>query len=185
MKLMLALLFLTAAVGASETERAEIRFSGNTYEYTFIALLTGSSAAVRAVVTDYDNLRRINDGIIESRVLERYDNGDLKRVLRLKHCILVVCFDMNFVENVHESPGRIVTTVIPTESNFADGTAEWLIEAVDAAHTRISVSARQSPTFWIPPVIGPLMIRHVFLREVKETCANIERIVSAGPPSRA
>ena len=81
-----------------------------------------------------------------------------------------------------EAPGHIVTTVVPGESNFADGRAEWLIEAVDDSHTRISVNARQTPTFWIPPVIGPMLLRHVFLREVQETRSNIERIAQSAAP---
>jgi hypothetical protein len=175
----LAVMLAAATAGAGQTERAEMHFHDGSYEYTFTALLEGSSAAVHAIVTDYDNLGRINDDIVESRVLERYPGGGVKRVLRLTPCLLLFCFNLHFVESVRETPGRIVTTVIPAESNFADGRSEWRIEAIDAGRTRISVNARQTPTFWIPPVIGPLLLRHVFLREVRETCTNIERLASA------
>ena len=80
---------------------------------------------------------------------------------------------------VRESPGHLTTTIVPEESTFFDGTANWQIEALGDGHTRISVSARQTPRFWIPPVLGPLLLKRVFMKEVAETCANIERIVSA------
>ena len=179
---MLLLLSASAGVGAARTERAEISFEGRTYQYTFVALLDGPSAPIHAVVTDYANMRQINDDILESRVLARYDNGELKRLLKLRHCILVFCFDMDFVERVHEAPGHIITTIVADESTFEDGVAAWQIEVVDATHTRVSVSARQTPRFWIPPVIGPLILKRVFLQEVAETCRNIERIAQGRSP---
>ena len=92
---------------------------------------------------------------------------------------IFVRFDLDFVERVHESADDIVTTIIPAESTFTDGVARWHIETVDPNHTRVSVSAEQTPRFWIPPVIGPMMLKRVFLAEVAETCANIERIAQA------
>ena len=165
---------------ASDTERAEISFQGRTYQYTFVARLKANAQDVHAVVTDFDHMKRVNDDIVESRVLHRYDDGELKRLLKLRHCILVFCFDMDFVERVHESPGHLTTTMVPEESTFLDGTASWQIEALDDGHTRISVSARQTPRFWIPPVLGPMILKRVFMSEVAETCANIERIANGG-----
>ena len=167
------------SLGAAETERAEISFAGPTYQYVFIARVKGGIDAVHAVVTDFDRMQRINDDIVASRVLARYDNGDLKRLLKLRHCILMFCFDMAFVERVRESPGHITTTMVPEESTFLDGTANWQLQALAGGYTRVSVSARQTPRFWIPPVLGPMILKRVFMQEVAETCANIERIVNA------
>lgn len=173
-------LLLCPPLEAADTERAEISFQGRTYQYTFIAVLEANARDVHAVVTDFDHMKRVNDDIVESRVLYRYDNGELKRLLKLRHCILLFCFDMDFVERVHESPGHLITTMVPEESTFSDGTASWQIESLDEKRTRVSVSARQTPRFWIPPVLGPLILKKVFMREVAETCANIERIANGG-----
>jgi hypothetical protein len=162
---------------AFETAAANISFRGNTYTYTFSAVLQGSSDAVLAIVTDYDNLQPINDNIIESRVLERYAHGELKRILRLRQCILVFCFKLKFVEHISESGNTITATIIPAESNFRDGVAEWLIEPLDDTHTRLTLSATQTPDFWLPPIIGPLILKRVFMIEVRETCARIEQLV--------
>lgn len=170
---------LALSASAAVQEQADIRFHGRTYGYTFVALLDGPADAVRAVITDFDRQYRVNDNIRESRVLERYANGESKRRLLLRHCILVFCFDLDFVEHVRVSADEIVTTIIPAESTFTDGVARWHIQTVDATHTRISVTAEQTPRFWIPPVIGPIMLKHVFMTEVAETCANIERLAQA------
>jgi len=167
---------LSSLARAARTERAEIAFFAGSYQYTFVAIIEGTPAVVHDIVTDYDHYARINDDVTASRVLERYPNGDLKRLLAVKQCILVFCFDLTFVEHVTAKLGHIVTTIVPGESSFESGSAAWQIEAVDATHTRISVHARQTPNFWIPPVIGPLLLEREFRREIAETCANIERL---------
>jgi hypothetical protein len=174
-----AVFLLSATATAVETERAEIDFDRGSYTYTFTAVIEGSSEAVRAVATDYDRLYRINDDIVESRVIERYGPHSLKRSIRMKYCILVFCFDMNFVEIMQETPEKIVATMVPEESTFEDGVAEWRIEAIDSARSRMHISARQTPSFWIPPVIGPMILKRVLLKEIRETCTKIEGIVQA------
>ncbi len=179
MQLAAALILLSATATAVETERADIEFDRGTYSYTFIFVIDAATAPVRAIVTDYDRLDRINSHIVESRVIERYGAHSLKRVLRLRRCILLFCFDLNFVETVEEMPDKIVTTIVPEESTFEDGVAEWRIETVAGGRTRMSISARQTPTFWIPPVIGPYILKRVFLKELRDSCDNIERIVQS------
>jgi hypothetical protein len=168
----------SSVLAACVTETAEIDFSGNTYDYTFSSVLEGAEQDVREVVTDYEHLARINPNIVESRVVERYSPTSLKRLLRLERCILMVCFDLNFVEHVEESARVITTTIIPQESNFRDGVAEWILESLPGNRTRIHLRATQTPDFWIPPLIGPLILKRVFAHDVNETCANIQRLVA-------
>jgi hypothetical protein len=133
------------------------------------------------VVTDYDDIHRVNDSITESRVLERHGPDRLKRLLALRQCVLVFCFDIRFVEEISIDDERIETTIVPAESTFREGTAVWRLEALDGGRTRITVTAMQTPDFWIPPVLGPMLLKRVFLREIAETCANIERLALAAP----
>jgi hypothetical protein len=161
---------------ASEVRESSIYFEGRTYHYRFAIDIDAPLEHVRAVVTDYDNLQRINDDVVQSLVLERYDEQHLKRRMWINHCLLVFCFDLYFVENVDLlDDGRIRTTIIPGESNFSHGQSVWRLEALDETSTRISVEANQTPDFWIPPVIGPLVFKRAFILEVRETARSIER----------
>lgn len=176
----LNLAFLAASVFcgafAAEVKVSTIEFKGKSYHYQFAVDVAAPVDAVRSVVTDYDNLKRINNDVVESEVLERYDDHRLKRRMWINHCLLVFCFDLIFVEDVETlSNGAIRTTVIPRESNFSDGESLWHVEAIDATTTRVSVEAHQTPNFWIPPVIGPLVFKRAFVKEVRETGRKIER----------
>lgn len=171
------LMVLATAAGASSIESAEISFIGSRYHYRFSAHLDADPAAVRAVVTDYDRLARINDDIVVSRVLERYDDTALKRQLLMKHCMLVFCFDINFIERVEfRSNGDIVTNVIEGEGNFLSGQTVWRIEAQDDGSTRVTMEASQEPDFFIPPVLGPLIMKRSFMQEITETTQRIEAL---------
>jgi hypothetical protein len=172
----LAAAILSPRAAASEVTQSSISFAGNAYHYEFTVEIQAPLEAVRGVVTDYGNLKRINDDVIKSEILQHYDDRRLKRRLWLKHCVLVLCFDLYFVEDVEIcEDGVITTTIIPAESNFRRGYSNWRVEMVSAAVTRISVEAEQEPEFWIPPVIGPLVFKRAFVKEVRETAIKIER----------
>ncbi len=172
---------LSSLAMAANLERAEIRFSNGAYRYFFAATLNANADAVRAVVGDFERLARLNDDIITSHVLARYDEHRLKRRLLLKHCLLVFCFDLDFVEQVEILPnGDIETHIIPAESTFIRGESVWRISALDATHTRVTLEADQEPRFWIPPLIGPLIIKSSFIAEVTETINKLEQ--AAGAP---
>jgi len=177
----LAALAFTAT--ASEVKQASIQFVGKSYHYRFNLEIHAPIEAVRKVVTDYDNLDRINDNIVQSDVLEHYDERRLRRRMWLKHCVFVFCFDLYFVEDVeHFDDGTITTTVVPELSNFRRGYSNWRIESISATTTRITVEAEQEPAFWIPPVIGPFIFKRAFLKEVRESGINIEREANRATP---
>lgn len=150
-------------------------FHGKTYRYEFSVEVDAPIDAVRAVVTDYDHLERINNDVVQSDVLQIYDTSRLKRRMWINHCVLVFCFDLYFIEDVEIlDDGSIQTTVLPAESNFKSGRSLWQIEAVSDAVTRISVQAEQTPDFWIPPLVGPIILKRAFMKEVHETAEKIE-----------
>lgn len=167
---------------ASTIESADIRFMGSSYHYRFSALVDAPAAAVRDIVTDYDRLSRINDDIVLSRVLVRYDDTALKRQLMMKQCVLVFCFDIDFIERVDFlSNGDISTTIVEGEGNFRRGQTVWRIEQLSKTSSRITMEADQEPDFFIPPVIGPLIMKRTFLREITETTNRIEQLARDAP----
>ncbi len=171
-----ALALLVAPLGASTIDEAEFRYADHAYRYRFTARLAAPAAAVRGVLTNYDALARINDGIVASRVLATYDAQNLRRQLRMKYCLLVFCFDLDFIEDVHfRADGDIVATVVPGAGSFRRGRTVWHFEALADGTTQITTESEQEPSFYIPPVIGPLLMKRSFLREIATTTERLER----------
>ncbi len=178
----LALIGFAARAAAADIEHAEFRYEDHHYHYAYSARLAAPVAAVRRVMTDYDVLARLNDDIVFSRVLTRFDDRSLKRQMLLKHCVMMFCFDIDFIERIElTDDGRIVATIVPDEGSFASGRTEMAFEALPDGSTRVSSVAEQKPTFFVPPVIGPLMMKRSFLKEIAETTRNIERLARETP----
>jgi len=181
----LALILSGNANGAArDDEQAEFAFADNAYRYTYTTALDADVATVTAIVTDFDGLHRLNDGIKASRVLERYDEHHVKRLIDGRQCVLMFCFELRLIEDVHVTPGHVHARVVPGEGSFSKGDMDWHYTALDAERTRIRFSAAQTLDVWIPPLIGPLVLKRVFLREVRETCASIERLARSPAPRR-
>lgn len=168
----------TAAPRAVET--VDFHFAHNTFRYRYATLLTAPYDGVAAVLTDFERLHRLNDGIQASAVLEHYADGSVKRRLDVRQCVLMFCFDVVLVERVSVAPGRIEADIVPDEGSFEHGHMVWHYAARDPRHTRITFSAEQKLAFWIPPVIGPYILKRTFLAEVRATCARLEALARGG-----
>ena len=86
-----------APLNAAELSSSQFQFVGKTYSYEFTVTIEAPLEATRAVVTDYDNIKQINDDVIDSRVLETYEDGSLKRKLWLEQCLLI--FNQEYISH--------------------------------------------------------------------------------------
>ena len=65
---------------------------------------------------------------------------------------------------------RILTTIMPEQSDFHYGRTEWRVKAVGDNRSEIQ------PDFRVPPLIGPLLIKHKMAREARDTILNIKQL---------
>ena len=168
----------TAAPRAVET--VDFHFVHNTFRYHYATLLAAPADGVAAVLTDFERLHRLNDGIQASTVLEHYADGSVKRRLDVRQCVLMFCFDVVLVERVSVAPGRIEADTVPDEGSFEHGHMVMALRGAGPRHTRITFSAEQKLAFWIPPMIGPYILKRTFLAEVRATCARLEALARGG-----
>ena len=85
------------------------------------------------------------------------------------------------MQDVIESPdGSVTALVVPELSDFRYGYARLnLWQEVDG--TRILIRSEVEPDFWIPPLIGPWLIKRKLLSETLETVDNLE-LLAKNPP---
>lgn len=144
--------------------------------------------ALRAMVTDYAHLSRLNPAITESEVLAR--SGGVTRVRTVvQGCIAFFCFDVHQVQDVHALPdGTILAVTVPSLSDFSYGRARWHILARGPNACRLDFKAVLVPSFWVPPLIGPWLIRYKMRQEALRTAAVLERLAGErrdGAPATA
>jgi len=169
-------LLLAPAALAGEVRDTEVRYHDGVYTLDMDMVLDAGFDRVRAIITDYDHLARISGLLTAASLVDRPDGG-LRRRLETRICILFFCYKPVVVEDVDEiGRDRIVTTVIPALSDFRSGSSRWWLSVPAPGRTRVRFEYRVEPDFWIPPVIGPPLIKLKLGREAKKTINKIEKL---------
>ncbi len=140
------------------------------------ARVSASEDAVRGLLTDYDHLSRVNPAVESSEIIFKRKAGDYQVRTVTKVCIWFYCRRIHQVQNVIESQdGSITAVVIPEKSDFSHGYARVTLWR-EPAGTRVLIRSEVRPKFWIPPVIGPWLLKRKLRSETLETVQNLERV---------
>ena len=74
-----------------------------------------------------------------------------------------------------EPPDRIVTVVIPEQSDVSYGITRWILSASETG-TDIRHEMEMEPDFWVPPVIGPFLLKRYLSKGSARAAERVERI---------
>ena len=176
----LGLVFLVALVPAmataTEIVQTDVTQDHGQYRIVFEVLLDANADKVRQYMTDYAHLDRLSDTVIADQVLGKQKNGLERIKLVLHSCIFIFCKTMTEVEDVAVRPdGDIVTTVVPEQSDFSLATEHWQI-LPEQNQTRIKYDAVRVPRFFIPPIIGPLIVKAKIRKELATSAMRLEQL---------
>tara|TARA_B100000945_G_C20176545_1_gene500286 strand:- start:101 stop:625 length:525 start_codon:yes stop_codon:yes gene_type:complete len=164
---------------SASLEKSIIEYKDNRFLYSFEALINASPQRVVARIHNFEQWYLLNDNISKSKVLETLSGNKIKRLLTLTQCIFAFCFNLKFVEVVTVSRDRLEMNIVAGEGSFSAGQAIWETVSEGADKTLIKVNATLAPDFWIPPVIGPLVLEKVFLKQIKKTIQTIETLAKS------
>ncbi|VAW76024.1 hypothetical protein MNBD_GAMMA15-2091 [hydrothermal vent metagenome] len=170
----LALWAFGAAAGQVYT--ALVTHQSGSYFIEVDTLILAPEPAVRRLLTDYANLSLVNSAIQTSVIQRKLRDGSYQVRTVTKACILFYCKWIRQVQNVVESQdGSITAVVIPAKSDFHHGYARVNLWQ-ESAGTRVLIRAEVRPKFWIPPIIGPWLLKRKLRSETLETMQNLERL---------
>ena len=140
------------------------------------ALIDAESTIVKRLLTDYNQLKRLNDIIKESYTMYSLDDVSHRVYVKTETCISFYCKGLTQVQDVEELPGNIIiATVVPEKSDFDYAHARWKINA-EGNRTRIFFNTDLKPSFWVPPLIGPPLIERKLREEALRTIEGLERL---------
>jgi polyketide cyclase/dehydrase/lipid transport protein len=179
MRSVYALLLCLAVAGAARggqvlEERVEHR--ADRYTLVFDVLIHARENRVRVLLTDYQELTRVNPSIKEVALLSRPEEKPLRMRVVTQFCIWFFCKTLTHVQTVEDrEDGAIIATFVPEMSDFRYGRMVWHILPADDS-TRLQLRGDLVPAFWIPPVIGPLLVERTLRAEALETASAIENM---------
>ncbi|WP_287800472.1 SRPBCC family protein [Acidiphilium sp.] len=135
------------------------------------------------IITDYTAIKRLNPAVRGSMVISR-DGLTLVR-MRIRSCILFICFPITQTESMTTDGDTSVRGVIvPQLSSFRSGYSQWRLRPV-AGGTEARFTASLAPSFYIPPLIGPWLIRLKLRDEMRATAARLRAWVDVKTPHKA
>ena len=154
-------LWLLPVAVAAEPAQVEVRQDEDRYRVTVDARIDAPPARVLALLRDFDHLNRLHSSVVESRILSLQENR-ARVFVRMRGCILFFCRTVTQMLDFRSDPqGRyMVATMDPAESDFKYGRMRWELQTTAQSTTRVRYQADLVPDFWVPPLIGPWVIKH-------------------------
>ena len=169
---------IAAADFAEAANVVETRVSHDDGRYLvkFTVRIDADKASVLRHLTDYAHYTRLSDSITESRIVRTYSPTRVRIAVRLDSCMLIFCKVLNIVREVETlDNGDIVTVADPAESDFSEARERWRISE-DTGATRLTYYAELVPSFYVPPLIGPWLLKSRIRRELRTTVERLERL---------
>lgn len=162
---------------AGEMHQAQVRYQDGRYLLDFAGVIDGRYDVVHGLVSDYAGLHRLSDAVLESEVLGSPHPGTQRVRFVGSVCILIFCFTKTLVVDVREHPeGVYHAAVVPALCDFKAGHGTWRFAAAGSGRTTVHYTGVQQPAFWIPPVIGPYILRHKLVQEAINAIKNLEQL---------
>jgi hypothetical protein len=173
-------LLLSGPVAAYTLDDTSIRHSAGVYTVAFDMRLDADAAQVRSLMTDYDRLDRLSDIVIDSRVLDVMPDGSKRMQLDVRACVWIFCRTVRRVQDVATlDNGDLSTRALPERSDFSHAVERWRIDA-SGGGTRIRYNAQLAPSFFVPPLLGPYLMKQAIRRELISAAQHLEALAPVG-----
>lgn len=153
------LLVHTAMIAAAQVTANEITRDGDRYEVAFDVRIAAPADRLMRYLTDYANYSEYFHSIRESTLLAGAPRAAQRVRLRLRGCVWFFCRTVTFVKDVTAAAdGEIRARIEPRLSDFREATEYWRVTP-SAGETRLQYRAALVPDFFVPPLIGPWLLK--------------------------
>ena len=171
----LAVLLLASGVcSAGRIEKLAVTHSDGEYRLEIVSELNVPTRYTYDVITDYQHAYRLNPAIVEVDVLPGGREGAVRVRNRSEHWFGPFCFHIDWIGEIQSpNPGQLEVVTIPENSSFESGYALWTIRS-QGEGTLVEYQLRLKPKFFIPPVIGDMIVENRIREETLTTFQRIE-----------
>jgi hypothetical protein len=96
----------------------------------------------------------------------------------MRACVLFLCKTVRRVQDVALQPnGDITASAVPALSDFSRAEEHWRI-IPQGSGTRIHYDAQLVPDFFVPPMLGPWLLKRAIRRDLLGAAARIESLAA-------
>lgn len=172
----LAAVSLAGTATAAELRDINVEHSRGQYTVHSVVWFDASVEQVFEVFRQWDLSTKFSSAIAESRDVEADELGRPQYYVRNEGCLLFFC--KSFVRQGYvelEVNERLKAIANPDISDFRQSNETWTF-VPEGGGTVVAYHLRMEPKFWIPPGIGPYIIKRKFRNNGGEAIDRIEAI---------
>ncbi len=169
-------IYASAALWPATIRTIEVAHDHGVYRLVSDAYIDAPREAIFAVLTDYERFGRISSAYTNYGFMEPAADGVPIVYTTMKGCVWFFCLSMRRVERMEtRSPGFIRTDTLPEQSDFKSSVSEWTLTP-EAGGTKMTYRLMMEPDFWIPPLIGPWVLKQRLTRGGTGAVNRIEHL---------
>lgn len=138
--------------------------------------------AVFRALQDYPAMKRYNPDLRSVRVQSTGVSGRVRLFTAVHTCVLIFCKTMHQAQMMTATAsadgGVLEARLLPHGGDFKAGGGRWTVAPCPAAKSVTCLDARIElvPAFWVPPIIGPWVIRRKMVEEARHTSAGLQLV---------
>jgi hypothetical protein len=171
-------LLWSASAAGTTIHSAAVTYQSGSFIIEVDALLDVAEARARTLLTDYSHLERFSPAVERSEILNTHAPGEYRVRTVTQTCLWFYCKRLTRVQDVVEAhDGSITAVVVPQLSDFSSGNMRLNLWQ-EVAGTRILIRSEVTPDVWIPPLLGPWLIKRALYAEALQTVHNLERLAA-------
>jgi len=172
----LCLLLVSFSAGAAEMRSIEVDFVDDRYVMHSEVWFAVGIESLYAVFLDWDVSTQFSSAIIESREIEPDASGRRRFYTRNRGCVLFFCMSFERSGYIEHEPFKFIrATANPEISDFHLSEETWKFRT-EGLGTIVIYDLEFEPKFWVPPVIGPYLIKRKLRRDGGGAIDRIEAI---------
>lgn len=162
---------------AGTVKKAYVDYDGDEYHLNLIMQIKAPVKKVWPLLTNYSQLKKVNDSVTHSQVLKAQKNITRIKVTS-EGCVIFFCRTVTQVQDIRDlGQGYLVISEVSGQSDFTSGHTLWHVVPHQQG-TQVTIRARLKPGFWIPPFIGPWLFQKKLLGQGETVINNLEKLTA-------
>jgi hypothetical protein len=167
---------LPNAAGAAELSQIAVDYKDGTYTVESEVRFDVGQHALYSVFSDWDLATQFSSAFVASHNIAPDESGRSGFYVLNHGCVVFYCKTFERSGYVQLDPDSLIeASADPTRSDFEFSDERWTFNREGDA-TIVRYSLRMKPAFWVPPVIGPYLIKRKLRNDSGEALNRIEEI---------
>jgi Polyketide cyclase / dehydrase and lipid transport len=174
-----ALLLQGLPAAAAELRDIAVEKDGDRYHLSSTTYFDATQSQLYNVLIDYDKYPLFSSAFVEAENRTPDAQGRPQFYTKMEGCVLLFCRTYIRIGHLELEPEHdIVAIVDPEQSNFNYSRERWKL-VPDGEGTILIYDFVMEPGFWVPPIVGPYVIKRA-LRSAGGSAVNRIEAVALG-----